>query len=112
MSTPKWPHDHSEKHAAAARKGWERRRGRLHRPTKRNEARVPGEKSLSQQRAKIAELKREDRELHDRAQDYRGYQTLRRQQELTAIIHRSTQIAGEIRRREQKLARDERKARG
>lgn len=43
--TSKWPHDHKEKHAAAARLGWERRRGHLHRPTKRNEARK--ERSLS-----------------------------------------------------------------
>ena len=26
MATPKWPHDHSEKHAAAAKKGWATRR--------------------------------------------------------------------------------------
>lgn len=27
MSTPRWPHDHKAKHAAAARKGWVKRGG-------------------------------------------------------------------------------------
>ena len=27
MATPKWPHDHAEKHSAAAKLGWRRRRG-------------------------------------------------------------------------------------